>query len=136
MKPKYDETIWRVLTEIKDLSKDLPQGKRNQISNRCDKISSTIKKMKVMNTSESKQTQRQIADRYIAKKAIFDAMVNGRRISFLDSAEFEVSEMHTQMHCIRREIEDKNLPVVLKDDWMEFGRHGKKCKVYWLEARS
>lgn len=136
MKPKYNETIWKVLAEIKDLSKDLPQGKRNQISNRCDKISSTIKKMKVMNTSETKQTQRQIADRYIAKKAIFDAMMNGRRISFLDSAEFEVSEMHTQMHCIRKDIEEKNLPVVLKDDWMEFGKHGKKCKRYWLEARS
>lgn len=135
MKPKYNETIWRVLAEIKDLSKDLPQGKRNQISNRCDKISSTIKKMKIMNT-ETNQTTRQIADRYIAKRAIFDAMMNGRRISFLDSAEFEVSEMHTQMHCIRRDIADKNLPVVLKDDWMEFGRHGKRCKVYWLEARS
>ena len=136
MKPKYNETIWKVLAEIKDLSRELPQGKRNQISNRCDKISSTIKKMKVMNTSETKQTQRQIADRYIAKKAIFDAMMNGRRISFLDSAEFEVSEMHTQMHCIRQDIEDKNLPVVLKDEWMEFGKHGKKCKRYWLEAKS
>lgn len=136
MKPKYNETIWKVLAEIKDLSRDLPQGKRNQISNRCDKISSTIKKMKVMNTAETKQTQKQIADRYIAKKAIFDAMMNGRRISFLDSAEFEVSEMHTQMHCIRQDIEDKNLPVVLKDEWMEFGKHGKKCKRYWLEARS
>ena len=136
MKPKYNETIWKVLAEIKDLSRDLPQGKRNQISNRCDKISSTIKKMKVMNTAETKQTHKQIADRYIAKKAIFDAMMNGRRISFLDSAEFEVSEMHTQMHCIRQDIEDKNLPVVLKDEWMEFGKHGKKCKRYWLEARS
>jgi hypothetical protein len=136
MKPKYNETIWKVLAEIKDLSKELPQGKRNQISNRCDKISSTIKKMKVMNTSENKQTQRQIADRYIAKNAIFEAMMNGRRISFLDSAEFEVSEMHTQMHCIRQDIADKNLPVVLKDEWMEFGKHGKKCKRYWLEARS
>ena len=121
--------------EIKSISCDLPQGKRNQISNRCDKISSTIKKMKDMNT-EGHQTQRQIADRYNAKKAIFDAMMNGRRISFLDSAEFEVSEMHTQMHCIRKDIEDKNLPYTLKDEWMEFGKHGKRCKRYWLEAKS
>lgn len=82
------------------------------------------------------QTNKQIADRYIAKKAIFDAMMNGRKISFLDSAEFEVSEMHTQMHCIRQDIEDKKLPVELKDEWMEFGKHGKKCKRYWLEAKS
>ena len=91
--------------------------------------------MKVMNT-ENQQTQRQIADRYIAKKAIFEAMMNGRKISFLDSAEFEVSEMHTQMHCIRQDIEDKKLPWVLKDEWMEFGKHGKRCKRYWLEGRA
>ena len=135
MKPKYKETIRKVLMEIKTLTSDLPPGKRNQISNRCDKISSTIRKMKVMNT-EDHQTQRQIADRYIAKKAIFDAMMNGRKISFLDSAEFEVSEMHTQMHCIRQDIEDKKLPYVLKDEWMAFGKHGKRCKRYWLEAKS
>ena len=88
-----------------------------------------------MNT-EDHQTQRQIADRYIAKKAIFDAMMNGRRISFLDSAEFEVSEMHTQMHCIRQDIEDKKLPYILKDEWMVFGKHGKKCKRYWLESKA
>ena len=86
--------------------------------------------------TQDHQTQRQIADRYIAKKAIFEAMMNGRRISFLDSAEFEVSEMHTQMHCIRQDIAEKNLPVVLKDEWMEFGKHGKRCKRYWLENKS
>ena len=31
--------------EIRSLTSDLPQGKRNQISNRLDKISSTIKKI-------------------------------------------------------------------------------------------
>lgn len=121
--------------EIKSLSSDLPQGKRNQISNRCDKISSTIKKMKILNT-EDHQTQRQIADRYIAKKAIFEAMLGGRKISLLDSVEFEVSQMHTQISSIRKDIEDKNLPWVLKDEWMEFGNHGKKCKRYWLENKS
>ena len=121
--------------EIKSLTSDLPQGKRNQISNRCDKISSTIKKMKIMNT-EDHQTQRQIADRYIAKKAIFEAMLGGRKISLLDSVEFEVSQMHTQISSIRKDIEDKNLPWVLKDEWMEFGNHGKKCKRYWLENKS
>lgn len=121
--------------EIKSLSSDLPQGKRNQISNRCDKISLTIKKMKIVNI-EDHQTQRQIADRYNAKKAIFEAMLGGRKISLLDSVEFEVSQMHTQISSIRKDIEDKNLPWVLKDEWMEFGNHGKKCKRYWLENKS
>ena len=83
-------------------------------------------------TTESKQ----IADRYIAKKAIFEAMTKGRKVSFLDSREFEVSEFHTQICGIRQDIEDKNLPWVLKDKWITFGKHGKRCKEYWLEARS
>ena len=91
--------------------------------------------MKIMNT-EDHQTQRQIAGRYIAKKAIFEAMLGGRKISLLDSVEFEVSQMHTQISSIRKDIEDKNLPWVLKDEWMEFGNHGKKCKRYWLENKS
>ena len=79
------------------------------------------------------QTSGQIADRYIAKKAIFEAMKNGREISMLDSTEFEVSQMHTQICNIRQDIRDKHLPFVLKDRWIEFGRHGKRCKAYKLE---
>lgn len=86
--------------------------------------------------TQDHQTQRQIADRYIAKKAIFEAMLGGRKISLLDSVEFEVSQMHTQISSIRKDIEDKNLPYALKDEWMEFGNHGKKCKRYWLEQKS
>ena len=83
-----------------------------------------------------KQTQKQVADRYIAKQAIFNAMMNGRKISLIDSREFEVSQMHTTICYIRKDIEEKNLPVVMKDEWIEFGTHGKRCKRYWLEAKS
>ena len=79
------------------------------------------------------QTSGQIADRYIAKKAIMAAMISGREISFLDSEEFGVSQMHTQICNIRQDIRDKHLPFVLKDRWIEFGRHGKRCKAYKLE---
>lgn len=85
---------------------------------------------------EMQQTHKQIVDRYNAKKAVFEAMMNGRKISLLDSMEFEVSEMHTTIHYIRKEIEEKNFPYILKDEWIEFGRHGKKCKRYWLEAKA
>lgn len=80
-------------------------------------------------------TQEQIIDRYNAKKAIFEAMCKGRKVSFLDSIEFEVSEFHTQICSIRKDIESKSLPWELKDRWISFGRHGKKCKEYWLERR-
>ena len=46
MKQNQSQKIRKLLQEIKTLSSDLPKGKRNQISNRCDKISSTIRKMK------------------------------------------------------------------------------------------
>ena len=79
------------------------------------------------------QTSGQIADRYIAKKAIFAAMEQGREISLLDSVEFEVSQMHTQISGIRKDIREKGLPYRMKDRWIEFGKHGKRCKAYRLE---
>lgn len=118
--------------ELRNLYKEantLPAGKRNKVQNLINKISCTIK------SCNNEQTQQQIIDRDNAKQAILEAMKKGRRISFLDSAEFEVCEMHTQIHTIRKDIEQKNLPYTLCDEWIEFGKHGKKCKRYWLEKK-
>lgn len=79
------------------------------------------------------QTNRQIADRYVAKQAIFEALKKGRYLTFLDGKEFGASEMHTQMHCIRRDIEEKKLPYILIGERHEF-RAGKYCKRYHLET--
>lgn len=111
-----------------------PPGKGHQIANRCSKINLLIRKSKDMNT-EDNFTSQQIADRYNAKKAVFEAMTQGRKVSFLDSREFEVSEMHTIICKIRKDIDSKSLPWELKDQWISFGRHGKRCKEYWLERR-
>lgn len=75
-------------------------------------------------------TNKQIADRYNATKAIFNAMVTGRELSFLNSAEFEIAEFHTAITKIRQMIERKNLPLQVIDRWIEFGKHGKRCKAY------
>lgn len=85
--------------------------------------------------SDFQQTQKQIVDRYNAKMAIFNAMVNGRRISLLNSQEFKVSQMHTTICCIRKDLEDKNLPWVMKDEWIATGPYGKRIKEYWFEAK-
>lgn len=135
MRPKYTETMLRLTREIQDLAKDLPPGKGHQIINRCCKINVTIKKIKDMNT-EDNFTSQQIADRYNAKKAVFEAMCQGRKVSFLDSREFEVSEFHTTICKIRQDIDSKSLPWDLKDRWITFGKHGKRCKEYWLERRT
>lgn len=78
------------------------------------------------------QTSRQIADRYNAKRAIFSAMADGRRISLYDSAEFKVSEMHTQVCVIRQDIARKGLPWVMRSRWV--APFGKRVKEYWLES--
>lgn len=79
------------------------------------------------------QSAKQIIDRYNAKRAIFNAMVAGRRISLLNSEEFMVSQMHTQICSIRRDIQKKNLPYVMRDRWVEMGSSNKNIKEYWLE---
>lgn len=135
MRPKYTETMLRLTREIQDLAKALPPGKGHQIFNRCSKINVIIKKTKDMNI-EDNFTSQQIADRYNAKKAVFEAMCQGRKLSFLDSREFEVSEFHTTICQIRKDIDSKNLPWDLKDRWITFGKHGKRCKEYWLERRT
>lgn len=134
MRPKYTETMLRLTREIQALAKDLPPGKGHQIANRCSKINVIIKKIKDMNTDDN-FTSQQIADSYNAKKAVFEAMCKGRKVSCLDSREFEVSEFHTTICKIRQDIDSKSLPWDLKDRWITFGKHGKRCKEYWLERR-
>lgn len=135
MKAKHTDNILRIAREIQEIAKGLAPGKRHQIQNRCSRISVLTRKTKDMNT-EDNFTSRQIADRYNAKKAVFEAMTQGRKVSFLDSREFEVSEMHTIICKIRKDIDSKSLPWELKDQWISFGRHGKRCKEYWLERRA
>ena len=135
MKAKHTDNILRLAREIQEIAKGLAPGKRHQIQNRCSRISVLTRKTKDMNT-EDNFTSRQIADRYNAKKAVFEAMTQGRKVSFLDSREFEVSEMHTIICKIRNDIDSKSLPWELKDQWISFGRHGKRCKEYWLERRA
>lgn len=135
MRAKFTETMLRLTREIQALAKDLPPGKGHQIANRCSKINVLIRKSKDMNT-EDNFTSQQIADRYNAKKAVFEAMCQGRKVSCLDSREFEVSEFHTTICKIRQDIDSKSLPWDLKDRWITFGKHGKRCKEYWLERRT
>ena len=126
-------------------AEELPEGEARRASNHLNQILVRINRYNRRRAAnsittpredvESQMTQQQIADRYIAKKAIFEALAKGRHISFLDSAEFKVSEMHTQMHCIRTDIADKQLPYVLKSKWLDCTLAGKRCKEYWLESK-
>lgn len=135
IQPKYEENIQRLCREISNIAASLPTGKRNMIQNRLGKIQILHRKInKKMDTEIINQSNEQIAARYNAKKAILQAMIDGRTISFLDSSEFKVSEMHTQMHCIARDIEDKNLPYILHKEWFEFAP-GKRAKKYHITPK-
>ena len=134
MKAKHTDNILRMVREIQEIAKGIASGKRHQIQNRCSRINVLIRKTKDMDT-EDNFTSRQIADRYNAKKAVFEAMCQGRKVSFLDSREFEVAEFHTTICKIRKDIDSKSLPWELKDRWISFGKYGKRCKEYWLERR-
>ena len=134
MKAKPTDNILRIAREIQEIAKGLAPGKRHQIQNRCSRISVLTRKIKDMNT-EDNFTSQQIADRYNAKQAVFEAMCQGRKVSCMDSREFEVSEFHTTICKIRQDIDSKSLPWDLKDRWITFGKHGKRCKEYWLERR-
>ena len=134
MKAKHTDNILRLAREIQEIAKGLAPGKRHKIQNRCSRISVLTRKIKDMNT-EDNFTSQQIADRDNAKKAVFEAMCQGRKVSCLDSREFGVSEFHTTICKIRQDIDSKSLPWDLKDRWITFGKHGKRCKEYWLERR-
>lgn len=136
-----------IYTQLKDLRRQaassLPKGEARKMFNDIDRITARLHRYErrdVSNsitgsTPEDMSTYEQIRDRYIAKQAIFAAMVAGRHISMLNSHEFKVSEMHTQMHCIKRDIADRNLPYIVHDRWIPCGTAGKRCKEYWLTAK-
>lgn len=136
MKAKHHESLFKLADEISHLVSELPAGTKHPIQNRCSKIKVITKKVFNNMETEANLTSEQIADRYIAKKAIFEAMTQGRRLSLLDSREFDVSQFHTTICDIRKEIEDKNLPWDLKNQWITFGKRGKRCKEYWLERKA
>ena len=133
MKPKYTENIVRLTEEIRNIARDLPPGKRHQIINRCSKINVLTSKQNTY-MDKHQQISRQIADRYNARKAIYEAMTKGIHITLEDSMEFAVSQMHTTICFIRKDLEKKSLPYVMKDRWTD-SRNGKKIKEYWLEER-
>ena len=137
---KYDIKIEDAVRQIRAAVKNLPKGDRLLIENRLSQISATSRKAIRRGawkpdepTSESyAPTNAQIADRYNAKKAVMQAMIGGRKISFLDSREFGLSQMHTTMTVIRKDIEKKNLPYILCDEVFHFGEKNKPAKKYWI----
>lgn len=141
-KMKIDKRIAAELDGIKKLAAFLPNGKANALLNKCAKIGAYARKGQALieapqgslfpreTHAPEVSTNEDIAARYVARRAIFEAMKT-RKVSLEDAERFRVSQMHTQIHCIRREIQDKQLPWVLCDEAVQRpGRRGYKR--YWL----
>lgn len=66
-----------------------------------------------------------------AKKAVFQALLAGQRVDLTRSAEFQLSQMHTAIAQIRRDITRQGLPYQLCDEWFR-PEGGRPYKQYWL----
>ena len=141
---KIEKRIAEELDGIRKMATLLPAGKANALLNKCGKIGNYARKAQAMVDAPVGclfprethagviDTNEDIAARYNAKKAIFDAMTRGRRVSLENEAEFRTREMHTQICIIRREIREKNLPWILCDEEVRPDPARRGYKRYWL----
>lgn len=137
MTPKYDENIKSLLSEISGIAMTLPMGKRNQIINRCNKISSQMRKSTRANegclfTEEFLEAEAKAQES--AKAAIFNAMLKGRKVSQMDCKEFRIEDMRTPVSRLRDKIWREQLPYEIADQWIKTPG-GSRIKQYWLTIK-
>lgn len=71
-------------------------------------------------------------DRYIATKAILNALKEGRQLSQLDCEEFKVEDMRTIVSHLKKHYEaDYDLKWV----WITTPVLGRRIKLYWLDPK-
>lgn len=135
------------IARLRKLTRDLPPGKARQLSNACDRLTSLTRKGQAImdspvgylfprptNARYDARTQDDMAALADAKKAVFQAMLGGRKVSLKDSQEFRTSQMHTTIAKIRQDIDRKDLPYILCDEWTE--DNGRHFKQYWITPKS
>lgn len=71
--------------------------------------------------------------KYNAKKAILNALMDGRHLSQMDCREFMVEDMRTPVSHLKPKYKDTH---VLKYRWIKSPVRGARIKEYWLEQRS
>lgn len=141
---KLDKRISEELEGIKKLAQFLPPGKANALLNKCAKIGSYARKGQALidapvgclfpqeTHAGTIDTNEDIAARYNAKKAVFEAMCRGRRVSLENEDEFRTREMHTTICYIRKDIKRKNLPWILCDQEIRPDPSRRGYKQWWL----
>lgn len=120
-------------------SKTMTPGEKNAILNRLDALDQWSKKVAKQqltahyrHAAYDARTNDDIAAQMRAKKAVFAALMAGRRVDLTMAAEFKVSQMHTAIAQIRRDISSKHLDFILCDEWLRPDDGRRPYKQYWL----
>lgn len=128
-----EKRLRSLLQEVRLIAGTIDTKHGRQIVNYCDKIGVAFRRRVAEPAFSEGESTSQVEKRYVARKAILSALLSGRRISLLDSAEFQVSQMHTQMHLIATKDLLELPDYVLRSEWVPCGTAGARCKEYWLE---
>ena len=70
--------------------------------------------------------------KYIAKKAILEALLNGRHLSQMDCREFQVEDMRTNICHLKDRFPDTH---ILRKEWIVTPVRKARIKSYWLEKK-
>ena len=125
------QKITALLNEIKVISSELPKGKSHMVHNRCSKIQTIIKKPHLW--KENEQEIPNDMERPSAKKAILNALLEGRHLSQMDCAEFMIEDMRTVVSHLKEHYEDTH---ILNTKWIRTPVRNSRVKEYWLTAKA
>ena len=71
--------------------------------------------------------------KYNARKAILNALLDGRHLSQMNCREFMVEDMRTPVSHLKPHFEKTH---TLRTRWITTPVRGARIKEYWLESRS
>lgn len=139
---KLDKRVAEETSSIRNRvqkSKTMTPGEKNAILNRLSAIESWARKSNAQlqrghyrHAAYDARTNDDIAAQMRAKKAVFAALMAGRRVDLTMAAEFQVSQMHTAIAQIRRDIYRKHPDLILCDEWLRPDDGRRPYKQYWL----
>ena len=134
---RYEEGLDAIRKRV-TRSKTMTNGEKNAILNHCNKLGKWAKKANAqlqrgqyLTAAYDARTNDDIAAQMRAKKAVFAALLAGRRIDLTHAAEFHVSQMHTCIAQIRRDIRQRYPSLRLCDEWVR-PEGTRPYKQYWI----
>lgn len=139
---KLDKRVAEETSSIRNRvqkSKTMTPGEKNAILNRLSAIESWARKSNAQlqrghyrRAMYDARTQDDIAAQARAKKAVFLALMAGRRVDLTMAEQFQLSQMHTAIAQIRKDIDRKHPDLQLCDEWVRPAEGVRPYKQYWI----